>query len=211
MDFDKILEALQYVLPALATIIAAKYVNVNSKHWTLWTGRVGKILGLLVSLLDVLRSPKKIGGDILPSKTKKEILKMRTKLPNVTLLLLVVTLFAGCAGWQLTGKTWQENADQVIDRTFRVTHATCKAGLPVVREVCTQIKDDCVADPCPAFETCMDIHLQASNVCLEAINVCRMAAIAVAAADEGEYEKQAEIAAELLKEIVRTLGRYGAI
>jgi hypothetical protein len=61
---EQVLEILEYVLPILASFIAAKYINQNSKPWNEWSGIVAQILGLFIVILDILRNPKDIAKDI---------------------------------------------------------------------------------------------------------------------------------------------------
>jgi hypothetical protein len=70
MEFDKVVEIVASCLPLVVPIIMAKTVNNNSVHWTKWTGRFGKVVGLLVALADIFRSPASYKKDVLTKETR---------------------------------------------------------------------------------------------------------------------------------------------
>ncbi len=71
MTFDEVMKILEVALPVAATLVAARVTNRNSAHWTAWTGGAGRVIGLLVSLLDVFRSPADYKASLVPPKKKK--------------------------------------------------------------------------------------------------------------------------------------------
>lgn len=81
MDFDKIFSILEYIIPIVVTAVLARYANKNSYHWTTWVGRGGKIVGLMVAVLDIFRGKEEYINDIKkkPVKIGKKPVKMGIK------------------------------------------------------------------------------------------------------------------------------------
>lgn len=63
-QYESWFELAAYLLPLVLGPILAKTVNKNSKAWKDWTGWFGKVVGLLVSLSDIFRSPSAMKKDL---------------------------------------------------------------------------------------------------------------------------------------------------
>lgn len=202
MSFDKVMDILYYALPIIATMLGAKVINKNSLHWTVWNSRIAKIVGLLVSVLDALRSPKKYVNDVAPDKVKRKVVRAK----NASLLLIPFILFPtglpGCAAFQFGGDTWQESAYNTIQSVQKGLDVVEKL-FPVWVETCRAIDDK------DAQIDCAKSGLKAAEVAQKVDDALALARFAVSVGDESDFERQIDGAITLMRDIMRQLNEWG--
>ena len=196
MTIDQVIDILIYVLPIVATVIGAKVINQNSLPWHLWNGRIAKLLGLLVTVLDALRSPKKYASDVAPDKIKKKVDAVK-KISTLSLIFLI-----GCAGWQFTGSTWQETGRIQISNVAKVSGIVALRGLPLVKQVC-----DKLTDPAP----CHKVHDGIVDAFDEIDDYLLLAERAIQVGEAKKFDEIVEKASVLLGNVIEKLAEYGAL
>lgn len=71
MTFEQVMPIIEQVAPVVLTVVLAKVVNQNTPHWSQWTGRAGRIVGLLTTLLDLFQKPKQYVKNVKKIKRKR--------------------------------------------------------------------------------------------------------------------------------------------
>lgn len=212
MEFDKVMDILEYALPIIAALVGAKFVNRNSLPWHLWGGRLAKLVGLLVTVLDAARSPKRYIDDVVPDRIRKGVDKASAA-KKFTTGAILLSLLGGCAGWQFTGKTWQETALINIANIDRVSGALQENGMPAIKQVCISLTELCRTDSskCDSASACVDVANALYDLFDEIDFYLKQASIAVSLGDESTMEEKMEAVSKLIMAAVQKLGQYGAL
>lgn len=72
MTWDDAIKLLEAIAPILGALLAAKIANAATPHWSKWYGRLGKMLGIIVSAMDLARKPSDYVADLSDTQSKEQ-------------------------------------------------------------------------------------------------------------------------------------------
>jgi hypothetical protein len=207
MAFEQVLDTLLVVASIAIPLLFAKFINKRTPAWHLWTGRVGKLAGLVVALCDLLRKPSDVAEDLrAPGAT--------VDLKKTTALLVLPFVLSGCAAWQVKGLSWQEATELTSYRVFKQVEYLEKHALPLIADACVGLVADCKAAgdaECKPALACADAYYKVTKSMRAVLDACRGANYAVAIADKETAELKALEAIKALTELMADLGKMGVL